>query len=244
MDALITAFVSGKGGTGKSTTAVFVGAALAAMEKKVVLVEMSPGMRSADIMAGVSEQVVFDIEDVLSGRAAPSRAMVQSPLYGGLSIIPAPFAGGRLPPESMKLLCQRLRPHFQHILLDVAAGYGQPFQAAAGVAHRFALVETPDPVALRDGRTLVDNLDGHPAPQRLILNMVDPDRIVEDALIPDLDSAIDTVGVQLLGLVPDSAVIRKAAQGAAPLPAGSLEAKVYEAIARRIDGEEVPLVYQ
>ena len=244
MDAIIIAFASGKGGTGKSTTAVYVGAALAALQKKVVLVELATGLRSVDIIAGVSERAVFDIADVLNGSVEPARAVVASPLYPGLSIMPAPDMGGAITKVNLQALCTRLRPHFDFILLDVAMGFGPAFEAAAAVAHRMFLVETPDPVALRDGRTLVDVGHNLPPQLRLILNRVDARRILSDGVLVDLDEAIDIVGVRLIGVVPESAVIQKAAAKSEALPQSSVAAQVYTAIAQRILGQDRPLIYQ
>lgn len=244
MDAVILAVVSGKGGTGKSTTSVFVGAALAAQGKKVVLVELASALRSVDIIAGIADRVVFDIEDVLSGRTPPSKAVVASPVYPGLDVIPAPYVGGQIVAESLQLLCARFRPHYDFIILDVAAGYGRAFRAAAVVAHRVLLVETPDPVALRDGRTLVDMMRDSAVQLRLVLNRVNPKTVLESNVLNDLDEAIDIVGVQLIGVIPDSAAILQAAAGGEPLVPGGREDRVYAAIAKRILGEEVPLVVQ
>lgn len=55
-------------------------------------------------------------------------------------------------------LLQAVRPYFDLILLDTAAGMGAPFTAAATVADRALLVLTPDPVALRDGKIVADRL--------------------------------------------------------------------------------------
>ena len=44
MDAIITAFASGKGGTGKTTVATLTGAALAALGRQVVLMELAPSL--------------------------------------------------------------------------------------------------------------------------------------------------------------------------------------------------------
>lgn len=244
MDAIIIAVASGKGGTGKSVTSVFTGAALAALGKKVVLIELAPGLRSVDIMAGVSEQAVFDVQDVLSGHVAPARAVVESPLHKGLSVVPAPYLGGAISGESLRMLCARMRPFYDYILLDVASGYGNAFEAAALAAHRMYLVETPDLVALRDGRALVDYVSRLPLTLRLVLNRVDPQRIFDSDVLKDLDEAIDIVGVQLLGVIPESTAILKAATSGANLPAFSREAKVFNAIAKRITGEDVPLVVQ
>ena len=53
---------SGKGGTGKSTLSVYLGARLAAHGARVLLVELDSGLRSVDIIAGVCGKTVYDIE--------------------------------------------------------------------------------------------------------------------------------------------------------------------------------------
>ena len=83
MNAQTIMVCSGKGGTGKSTIAVLVGAHLAALNKKVLLIELDSGLRSVDIIAGVYGKTVYDIEDVLCGRCDGEKAVVQSPLYPG-----------------------------------------------------------------------------------------------------------------------------------------------------------------
>lgn len=244
MDAVIIAFVSGKGGTGKSTTSVFLGGALAGLKKKVLLIELDSGLRSVDIIAGVSGETVFDVEDVLSGRCEPDKAVVDSPVYKGLSVISAPYSGGVITVDGLRALCGFMRPHFDYILLDTAAGIGMPYKAATHIAKRIVLVLTPDPVALRDGRLIADKLldDGGDKQVRLILNRVDHDRLLQDNVLEDLDEAIDIVGVQLLGVVPESPTILRSGASGDALAQHSRERTVYKAIARRIIGEDVPLV--
>ena len=152
MSAQCVMICSGKGGTGKSTVSVLLGAGLARLGRKVLLVELDSGLRSVDIIAGVYGRTVYDIEDVLCGRCVPS------PLYAGLSVISAPYEGGEVAAVPLGRLLQAVRPYFDLILLDTAAGMGAPFSAAATVADRALLVLTPDPVALRDGKIVADRL--------------------------------------------------------------------------------------
>ncbi|NLW78611.1 MAG: septum site-determining protein MinD [Ruminococcaceae bacterium] len=243
MDAVIIALASGKGGTGNTTSAAFIGGALAGLGRQVALVELAEGQRSVDIIAGVSGQTVFDLDDVLSGRSAPGKALAQSPHHPGLHVISAPYSGGCIEPERVRLLCTRLRPHFDFILLDTRAGLGPAFEAAREACHRMILLATPDPVALRDARQLADHFGRKDAQLRLILNRVDRARLQQDGLLEDLDEAIDLVGVQLLGVIPESTAIARAGGTGSPLKTGSDEAKVFSAIARRITGEDVPLVF-
>lgn len=238
MDAVFIAFVSGKGGTGKSTTAVFLAEALAAQEKNVLLMELDFGLRSVDIIAGTSEQTVFDLADVLERRCTIEKALVQSPEYENLSILAAPYAYQAIDIPAFGLLCEAVAPRFDYILLDTAAGLGNSFEAATSVANRVVLVLTPDAVALRDGRLVADRLDGGKAQLRVIFNRV------PRAGGYNLDAAIDTVGLQLLGVVPDSPAIQKAAEAGRPLGRLGDERAIYNAIAARTLGKAVPLQFQ
>ena len=235
---------SGKGGTGKSTVAVLLGAQLAARGKRVLLVELDSGLRSVDIIAGVYGRTVYDIEDVLCGRCEGEKAVVESPLYRGLSVISAPYEGGDVRPGPLRGLCSAMRPYFDAILLDTAAGIGAPFNAAAGVAQRALLVLTPDPVALRDGRIVADRLIAGGMPQdalRLVLNRAARTSFGRGAAVADLDECIDTVGVQLLAVIPESPALQQAAATGMALPPLCPAAAAGAALAARFCGERVPL---
>jgi septum site-determining protein MinD len=244
VNAQIIMICSGKGGTGKSTVAVLVGAQLAACGKKVLLIELDSGLRSVDIISGVYGRTVYDIEDILCGRCRGEKAIVESPLYPGLSVISAPYEGGEVRREPLTHLVDAMRSYFDYILLDTAAGMGAPFQAGAALCGLALLVLTPDPVALRDGRIVADRLiaDGHAqAEVRLIVNRVSAQSFGKKASVFDLDVCIDTVGVQLIGVIPESREIQLAGADSTVLQAECPAAVAGAALARRLLGERVPL---
>lgn len=246
MKAQTIMLCSGKGGTGKSTISVLVGAHLAARQKRVLLIELDSGLRSVDIIAGVYGKTVYDIEDVLCGRCEGEKAVVQSPLYPGLSVISAPYEGGEVRPVPLSRLVTLMSPYFDFILLDTAAGMGPPFAAAASVCSMGLLVLTPDPIALRDGRIVADRLiaDGHAQKDlRLIVNRLRPDSFGRRAAVADLDECIDTVGVQLLGVVPESVVLQRCVMAGEALPESSPAAAACAAVAGRLLGERIPLLF-
>ena len=230
---------SGKGGTGKSTVAVLLGARLAAHGYKTLLIELDSGLRSVDIIAGVCGKTVYDIEDVLCGRCEGAKAVVESPFYKGLSVISAPYEGGVVRPEALARLAAAMDPFFDFLLLDTAAGMGAPFEAAAGICPAALLVLTPDPVALRDGRIVADRLlkNGDKS-LRLVMNRVSPKSF--GASVRDLDECIDTVAVQLAAVFPESAALAGAAGGQA-IPAGDAAFTAADNLARRLLGQRVPL---
>ena len=130
MNAQTIMICSGKGGTGKSTVSVLLGAQLGAWSRRVLLIELDSGLRSVDMIAGVYGKTVYDIEDVLCGRCDGSKAIVPSPLYPGLSVISAPYEGGEVRAAPLAGLILAMREYFDYILLDTAAGMGAPFTAA------------------------------------------------------------------------------------------------------------------
>ena len=235
MNAQCIMVCSGKGGTGKSTVSVLLGACLARLGRKVLLVELDSGLRSVDIIAGVYGRTVYDIEDVLCGRCEGAKAVVPSPLYPGLSVISAPYEGGAVAAAPLGRL-----------LVATAAGMGAPFTAASTVADKALLVLTPDPVALRDGKIVADRLLAGSRPQsavRLVMNRVRRESFGKNAAVADLDECIDTVGAQLLAVVPESRVLQLAAANGTVPPASDPAVVAAQAMAKRLLGQRVPLTF-
>ena len=212
-----------------------LGACLARLGRKTLLVELDSGLRSVDIIAGVYGRTVYDIEDVLCGRCEGAKAVVPSPLYPGLSVISAPYEGGAVEVAPLGRLLTAMRPYFDFILLDTAAGMGAPFTAASTVADKALLVLTPDPVALRDGKIVADRL--------LVMNRVRRESFGKNAAVADLDECIDTVGVQLLAVIPESRVLQLAGANGTVPPAADPAVVAGQAMAKRLCGQRVPLTF-
>ncbi len=241
MNAEVLMVASGKGGTGKSTTAVFVGAALAQKGKKALVIELDFGLRSVDLIAGTSEQTVYDLADALSGRCSPEKAVCQSSFYQGLSLIPAPYCTTELHTDALQHLVEHFKGQFDFILLDTAVSFGQMQENACRLSSTALLVLTADPIALRDGRVMCDWLCNHSkATPRLIINRLECRK--EKGL--DLDGCIDTVAAQLIGIVPESSRLKQSLLQQTALPQNSAVWHSYQNLAARICGEEIPLMFR
>lgn len=235
---ILLGIVSGKGGTGKSTVALGLGAAFANLNKSVLLVDLDEGLRCLDLMAGIEDEVVYDLSDVLSG-GDPDAASYKSAFYENLKIIPAPLTAGSVNYVNLSAFCERIKNRYDAVIFDFPAGVDFGGFAALGKDIQFIAVTNMDPVSTRDAAVLPELLPDAKNAPRLIINKFDV-RYIKDGLYGNVDSAIDRTGMRLLGLVPISADLLT-------LPLShklSKKSRAYAAllrIAKRLSGDDVPL---
>ncbi|MBP1556526.1 MAG: P-loop NTPase [Oscillospiraceae bacterium] len=230
---------SGKGGVGKTTVSLLLAKQLCRQDKDVLLLELDSGLRGLDILLGVSDKVVYDLSDVLTGRCKPVNAITVCDVpKGNLHLIPAPNDRRFIPErDSLFSLLKGLSGCYDYLILDCAAGLGKGFDIAKSVCTGALIVTVPDPVSIRDAAKAATEL--RDVPTRLVINKFSRKAISKD--LPDIDSMIDAVGVQLISVIAaDSLVQLQFAKGVA-LPQSSPVFRETEDLARRIIGERVKL---
>lgn len=245
MNAQCIMVCSGKGGTGKSTVSVLLGPAWHAWAARPCWWSWTP-VCAAWTLSQASMAAPFTTLRMFCAADAGAKAVVPSPLYPGLSVISAPYEGGAVEAAPLGRLLTAMRPYFDFILLDTAAGMGAPFTAASTVADKALLVLTPDPVALRDGKIVADRLLAGGRPQsavRLVMNRVRRESFGKNAAVADLDECIDTVGVQLLAVIPESRVLQLAGANGTVPPAADPAVVAGQAMAKRLCGQRVRLPF-
>ena len=77
MEGTVITVTSGKGGVGKTTTTANIGAALAVLGKKVVVIDGDIGLRNLDIVMGLENRIVYDVVDYLEGRCRLRQALIR-----------------------------------------------------------------------------------------------------------------------------------------------------------------------
>lgn len=238
---MVTVITSGKGGAGKSTVTAGLGCALARLGRKVLLMDGDAGLRSLDLMLGISEQTVYDMADIFEGRCAPIRAVYPAPASPNVSVVPAPASLERMcSPDDMRRLCGGFARYFDHVLVDCPAGIGPGFECAVAGANRALVVTTPDMVCARDAQLVGQLLSRRNLPARLIINRLRPAPILAGKM-PDVDEILDASGLQLIGLLPEDEEVAVANANGRPLPVRSAAAVCFSNIARRTLGEYVSL---
>lgn len=242
--ARVAAIVSGKGGVGKSTLTAGIGAALARRGRRVLLVDGDAGLRSLDYLLGVTEELVFDSADIVSGYCEPLKAVYPCAQCAGLFVLPAPQDHERvIPPALMCRLVRLLEQYFDWVLIDGPAGIGRGFYSAVAPASMVLVVATPDPVCIRGSgnvRALLQRRSRN-IQCRLLLNRFSAFSFRRADSFEDLDQVIDTAGIQLLGIVPEDAPVALwAARGMLP-PLEAEASLAFQRIAARMEGEAIPL---
>lgn len=239
------AVASGKGGTGKTSFVAGVGAALALAGYRTLCIDADIGLRNLDIVLGMTDRVLMNFADVIEGRCTLEKAAVQHPSLPNLYLITAPMAAAahRISTEEMRAFIEEAKQRFDFCIIDAPAGLGSGFRLAAGAADRAIIVTTTDSSSLRDAQRSVMELSDYSLRSRhLVVNRVEKKLLRK--LHRNIDDAIDTAGLPLLGIVPEDPHVRLATNREIPVVLSESRgaARAYTNIARRLCGQRVTLM--
>ena len=230
---------SGKGGTGKTTVSLMLAKALCRRKKNVLLVELDSGLRGLDLLLKVSDKVVYDLSDVLTGGCKPIKAItVCNVPEGNLHLIAAPQDRRFVPDKNnLALLLKGLAACYDYLILDCAAGLGEGFDSARSVCTEALIVTTVDPVSVRDAARAAQELRG--VPMRLIINKFSRRNLGGD--FSDLDAVIDAVGARLISVIPEDAALANQLSTGSEWTHTTKAGGEIDDLARRVMGERVRL---
>jgi len=195
MAGYVCTIAGGKGGVGKTTTAVNVGAALQEAGHDVVVVDADLGMANLGSMLGIEHSA--SLHEILAGDAAVSETLTDAP--GGLTIIPGEQsleAFADADPAKLRKVIKTLRNAYDVVLIDTGAGLSHEVAVPLGLADGILLVTTPDDVAVGDTvktAQLTDRIDGEVI--GAILN-----RVTKHTDVAEIS---ERLGFKMLAVVPD-----------------------------------------
>ena len=236
---------SGKGGVGKTTTVANVGTGLAALGKKVVLVDTDIGLRNLDVVLGLENRIVYNLVDVIEGNCRLKQALIRDKRYPELYLLPSAQTRDKtsVTPEQMKKLCDELKNQFDYIILDCPAGIEQGFKNAIAGADKALVVTTPEVSAIRDADRIIGLLEADDLRDiHLIINRLRMDMIRRGDMM-SVEDVVDILAVPLIGTIPDDETVVIATNQGEPLAGKSnICGQAYANICRRILGEEVPFL--
>ena len=237
---------SGKGGVGKTTITTNLSIALSKLGKKVIAIDTDIGLRNLDVVMGLENRIVYDIVDVVEGTCRLKQALIKDKRFENLYLLPAAQTRDKnaVTVEQMNDLCNKLRESFDYIIIDCPAGIEQGFKNAIAGADRAIVVTNPEVSAVRDADRIIGLLEANEINDiRLVINRIRHDMVRRGDMM-NKEDIIEILAIKLLGLVPDDESIIVSTNKGEPaiLDNKSLAGQAYKNIARRILGDDVPML--
>ena len=232
---------SGKDGVGKSSVSALLAETFCGKGKSVLIIEFENGLRSQNIFVNSSESL-FDLDDVLFGRCSLAEAVSSSSLSSNLKVI---FGGNSRTPVDPALfgpLLLSLADDYDVVIIDSDCS-DDTISAVSSYSMYNIIVSTNDTSGIKDAKHVCDLLYQNNAPNiRLIINRVNP-QYVKRGATNNLDYCIDTIGAQLIGVIPENIDITLSTNKGKKLSKNSLTQTIFSNIADRLDGLNIPLSY-
>ena len=241
----VIVITSGKGGVGKTTTTANIGAGLAKLNKKVVVIDTDLGLRNLDVVMGLENRIVYNLVDVIEGNCRMKQALIKDSRYETLYLLPSAQTKDKsaINPGQMKKLTEELAEEYDFVILDCPAGIEQGFQNAIAGATRAIVVATPEVSAIRDADRIIGLLEKNQIKKLdLIINRVRMDMVKRGDMM-SIEDVSEILSINLLGVLPDDEqVVIGTNQGEPVVELDSLAGKAYYNICKRIIGDEVPFL--
>jgi septum site-determining protein MinD len=226
---------SGKGGTGKTTCTINLGASLAKLGLETFIMDADIGMANIGLLLGL-EDAPITIHEVLAGKAKLEEAIYDGP--NGVKVLPSGISlqGFQLAnPDRFRDIMKDLVNRCDYLLIDAPAGISRDGVIPLAIADEVILVVNPEVSSIVDAlktKVLTEVVGGHVA--AAILNRAGSEHteLIQNKLEK-------TLGVKLIGIIPEDPNVRVAAVYKTPVVMkfpGSEASRAFRKIAAHIAG--------
>jgi flagellar biosynthesis protein FlhG len=245
----VVAITGGKGGVGKTLTAVNLGAALAGLGRSTMLLDADFGLANVDVLLGIKAR--RNLEHVMTGKCALEDVILTA--SSGLKVVPATSGSVSMATLSrvqhaglIGAFSQLLEP-LDVLLVDTAAGLSDGVITFSEAAQRVVVLVCDEPASLTDAYGLIKVLSRRQPSCRfeVVANMVD-----SPVQGRELYEKLMRVCHRFLGLtpayfgyLPNDDYVRQAIRGQTTVVEAfpsSPAARAFQRLARVVDGWDVP----
>ena len=233
------AITSGKGGVGKSTTAINIGILLAQAGKKTVVVDADVSMANVGIMLGV-ERAPISLHNVLMGESDVMDAVYEGP--SKMKYVPSGLSIDRVKKIDFKKFADainELESTFDYVIVDSPPGLHKQEESIIKSCRETILLVAPEPTSLADALKIKNFADKNGIK---VLGMVMTRTLHDPAEIKQADLEA-VLGLKLIAEIPEDAEVRRSNALQQPVvikAPNSPSARAYRRIASFLAGEALP----
>jgi flagellar biosynthesis protein FlhG len=147
----------GKGGVGKTNIAANLAVALAALDRKVMLLDGDLGLANVDVLFGLQPR--YTMADVVRGERPLAEIVVNGPL--GVQVVPGASGLSEManltPVQSVGIVhaFSELASDLDMLLIDTPAGIADPVLRFAEAAHEVVVVVCDEPTSITDAYAVI-----------------------------------------------------------------------------------------
>ena len=250
--ARVITVTSGKGGVGKSNTAINLAIQFRKMGQKVIIVDADFGLANIEIMFGAVPK--HNLCDLIYQGKSIRDIITWGPMEVGFISGGSGIAGmSNLSKDYLSYIIQNLvelDEMADTIIVDTSAGISDAVLEFLVASGEILLVTTPEPTSITDSYSLLKALGRHSrySPDtsqiKVIANKVFSEAEAE-ALYEKLEAVVSRylkVPISYLGMIPQDNQLEKAVMQQKPVSLDNPKARsalAYEAIAARLMNKEV-----
>ncbi len=231
----ITVITSGKGGVGKTTTAINLAAAMKYFGEDVLVIDGNLSTPNVGLHLN-SPEVPINLNHVLRGKADPFEAVYEH--ESGIKIMPSSISVEELKktkPEKLKGLKNDFKKLGKRIIVDCSAGLGHEASSAIELADELIIVTNPEMPAITDALKTVKLAERLKKPVAGVIVT----RVRKDDVELEPEVVKEMLEVPILGMVPEDLAVKRSIRNkgiAVHLHPKSGAARAYKEIAAKILG--------
>ncbi len=245
--ARVITVTSGKGGVGKSNTAINLAVNFKKLGQRVIILDADFGLANIEIMFGTMPK--HNLSDLIYQGKSITEIITWGPGEVGFISGGSGIAGlSNLGKEYLNYIIQNLAALdaiADVIIIDTGAGISDAVLEFLVASGEILLITTPEPTSITDSYSLLKALNRHPRFSRensqikVIANRVEGDKD-GDVLFKKLNMVVSRflgLPLEYLGAVPQDKFLSQAVMQQTPVSLASpnaRSAKAYEAIAVRL----------
>ena len=238
--AKIYAIISGKGGTGKTTSAINLGTSLNQLGEDVIIIDGNLATPNIGIHLG-APIVPITLNHVLNGQAKLEEAIYEH--ESGTKIIPASLSLkeiGKINYKALPDIAKKLKKITDHILIDSAAGLGKEVKSIIQVSDEIIIITNPEIPAVTDALKTIKLAGEMKKPIKGIIITRYRGKKTEMP-IPNIK---DMLEAEILGIIPEDDAVKKSQfmkDAVIHTHPKSRAAKTYLITSRRLLGEDIKI---